>query len=120
MGWNCQCSSGATSRLIQQPLIVPVNSYDCKFRSSNCLSACQVPSADTDNNSSSNGGNGVIVKDITACQNACNYILTETCGTNEQVSAQYRVDSFDEVPKWVISFWWEVLIYTNEINDYTW
>lgn len=84
MGWNCACNDGANSRL--SPLTVPVNSYDCKFRASACLTACQNPAATPP------------ITDMTACQNACNYDIGETCGTSAQIVPQYKVNDVNDKP----------------------
>ncbi|GAA6056838.1 hypothetical protein JCM3770_003594 [Rhodotorula araucariae] len=86
MGWNCECNEKAESRL--QPLVVPVNTYDCRLRTSACLDQCQNPAASPHINST------------TACKNACNYILGSTCGTANQVLPLYQVDKYDDKPKY--------------------
>lgn len=60
------------------------------MRASSCLSACQVPSAD----------GGVVVTSIPTCQNACNYIISGTCGTSSQVIPEYRVNEYGDVPRY--------------------
>ncbi|GAA6037412.1 hypothetical protein JCM8097_008557 [Rhodosporidiobolus ruineniae] len=86
MGWNCDCNKGADSRL--QALVVPVNTYDCRLRTSACLDQCSNPSALPEVNST------------TACKNACNYILGSTCGTSNQVLPEYQVKKYDDTPKY--------------------
>ncbi|BGP41975.1 hypothetical protein JCM10449v2_005972 [Rhodotorula kratochvilovae] len=86
LGWNCECNEKAESRL--QPLVVPVNTYDCRLRTSACLDQCQNPAASPAINST------------TACRNACNYILGSTCGTADQVLPLYQVDKYDDKPKY--------------------
>ncbi|ORY76875.1 hypothetical protein BCR35DRAFT_305624 [Leucosporidium creatinivorum] len=88
MGWDCACNNGATSRL--QPLVVPVNTYDCRLRTSACLQQCQNPNASPSVNSTSN------------CQAACNYILGSTCGTSAQVIPMYQVSNYGDVPKYYV------------------
>ncbi|GAA5940716.1 hypothetical protein JCM3775_004878 [Rhodotorula graminis] len=86
MGWNCKCSKGSDSRL--QPLVVPVNTYDCRLRTSACLDQCQNPAASPP------------VTDVGACRNACNYVLGSTCGTGDQVLPEYQVASYGDKPKY--------------------
>ncbi|KAM0751352.1 hypothetical protein T439DRAFT_325498 [Meredithblackwellia eburnea MCA 4105] len=86
MGWNCKCNQGATSRL--QAEIVPVNSYDCRLRTSACLDQCQNPKASPP------------VTNIQSCQQACNYIIGSTCGTASQYIPEYEVNSYNDKPKY--------------------
>lgn len=85
MGWNCQCDGGAVSRL--QPVIVPVNSYDCKLRTSACLTACQNPAAIPP------------VKSVANCSAACKYVIGDTCGTVNQIIPLYQVSAVADIPK---------------------
>ncbi|BGP09848.1 hypothetical protein JCM10049v2_005723 [Rhodotorula toruloides] len=86
MGWNCECNNKAQSRL--QPLTVPVNTYDCRLRTSACLDQCQNPQASPP------------VKDVQACRNACNYVIGSTCGTGNQVLPEYQVKNEGDKPKY--------------------
>lgn len=84
MGWNCLCNNGALTRL--QAPIVPVNSFDCRLRTTACLNACQDRLATPP------------VRNLPACQQACNYIIGSTCGTNDQVIPTYQVASINDRP----------------------
>ncbi|GAA6043157.1 hypothetical protein NBRC10512_000325, partial [Rhodotorula toruloides] len=84
LGWNCECNNKAQSRL--QPLTVPVNTYDCRLRTSACLDQCQNPKASPP------------VKDVQACRNACNYVIGSTCGTGNQVLPEYQVKNEGDKP----------------------
>ncbi|BGO93390.1 RHTO0S09e02718g1_1 [Rhodotorula toruloides] len=86
LGWNCECNNKAQSRL--QPLTVPVNTYDCRLRTSACLDQCQNPKASPP------------VKDVQACRNACNYVIGSTCGTGNQVLPEYQVKNEGDKPKY--------------------
>ncbi|GAA5940505.1 uncharacterized protein JCM15063_002355 [Sporobolomyces koalae] len=86
MGWNCECNDGADSRL--QPLVVPVNTYDCRLRTAACLDQCSNPKASPP------------VTNEGECKNACNYILGSTCGTSNQVLPEYQVKSYNSKPKY--------------------
>ncbi|GAA5847962.1 hypothetical protein JCM9279_003512 [Rhodotorula babjevae] len=86
MGWNCKCSKGSDSRL--QALVVPVNTYDCRLRTSACLDQCQNPAASPP------------VANVGACRNACNYVLGSTCGTGDQVLPEYEVAKYGDKPKY--------------------
>ncbi|GAA5820511.1 hypothetical protein JCM10212_005194 [Sporobolomyces blumeae] len=86
MGWNCGCNDGADSRL--QPLVVPVNTYDCRLRTAACLDQCSNPQASPS------------VSSVSNCKNACNYILGSTCGTSNQVLPLYQVKKYNDKPKY--------------------
>lgn len=90
MGWNCECNKGGTSRL--QPPIVPVNAYDCQLRTQACLDACQELHPTPP------------VKNVGDCQNACNYVIGSTCGTNDQEIPEYQVSNVADTPKYVSPF----------------
>ncbi|GAA6019227.1 hypothetical protein JCM10207_005044 [Rhodosporidiobolus poonsookiae] len=84
MGWNCDCNKKADSAL--DPLVVPVNSYDCRLRTSACLDQCTNPSASPP------------IADLASCRYACNYILGSTCGTSNQVLPEYQVKKENSKP----------------------
>ncbi|TNY22443.1 hypothetical protein DMC30DRAFT_144256 [Rhodotorula diobovata] len=86
LGWNCKCSKGSESRL--QALVVPVNTYDCRLRTSACLDQCQNPAASPP------------VTSPQQCKNACNYVIGSTCGTGNQVLPEYQVGGYDDKPKY--------------------
>jgi hypothetical protein len=60
MGWNCACDKGGA---LLSGVLVPVNVYDCRLRTSACLDECSDPDATPAVNSTK------------ACEAACNYIL---------------------------------------------
>ncbi|BGP18206.1 hypothetical protein JCM10213_007834 [Rhodosporidiobolus nylandii] len=88
MGWNCGCDKGADSLL--QPVVVPVNSYDCRLRTSACLDACGTPASSA----------SAAVNATKSCQQACNYVLGSTCGTSDQVIPEYQVKKWGSKPKY--------------------
>ncbi|GAA5825346.1 hypothetical protein JCM11251_006945 [Rhodosporidiobolus azoricus] len=86
MGWNCECGKKADA--VMNTLLVPINTYDCRLRTAECLDQCTNPSASP------------AVTSLSACRQACNYILGSTCGTSNQVLPQYQVKKYDDKPKY--------------------
>ncbi|GAA5886625.1 hypothetical protein JCM6882_005837 [Rhodosporidiobolus microsporus] len=86
MGWNCECSKKADANM--NTLAVPVNTYDCRLRTAACLDQCTNPAASP------------AVSSLSACRQACNYVLGSTCGTSNQVLPEYQVKKYDSEPKY--------------------
>ncbi|KAK0528959.1 hypothetical protein OC834_003866 [Tilletia horrida] len=84
MGARCACNSGAT---VLDQYNWPLELADCQGRGSACKAACFLPQYSAS---------------LQACQAACDKAYTSTCGTANQVAADYSIMKEGDKPSYAM------------------